>query len=159
MAIRIPHEYTLDISQGVTRVRINIPFMHGDSQTHRFVFTINDGNDAIGVPRKQFNLGGEWDLGAVPGLTLTARTIYTGEQYVDQVNQLTIPDWVRVDVGARYSFESLGKPVVVRANLDNLFDEDYISTINSNGFPLRGDSQTLLPGAPRQVFFTLRKSF
>ena len=41
----------------------------------------------------------------------------------------------------------------------NLFDEDFISTINSNGFPIRGDSQTLLPGAPRQFFVTLRKFF
>lgn len=102
----------------------------------------NDGNDAIGVPRKQFNLGGEWDLGAVPGLTLTARTIYTGEQYVDQANQLTIPDWVRVDVGARYSFESLGKPVVVRANLDNLFDEDYWGT-STAGYLYLGAGRTL----------------
>jgi len=44
-------------------------------------------------------------------------------------------------------------------NISNLFDEEYISTINSNGFPLRGDSQTLLVGSPQQVFFTLRKTF
>lgn len=102
----------------------------------------NDGNDAIGVPRQQFNLGGEWDLGALPGLTLTARTIYTGEQYADQANNLTLPDWVRVDVGARYSFESLGKPVVVRANLDNLFDEDYWGT-STAGYLYLGAGRTL----------------
>ncbi|MBO3275152.1 TonB-dependent receptor [Pseudomonas schmalbachii] len=84
-----------------------------------------DDNDAIGVPRKQLNLGGEWDLAAVPGLTLTARTIYAGQQYLDQANELDIPSWVRVDVGARYQTAALGKPVTLRANLDNLFDEDY----------------------------------
>lgn len=46
MSIRIPHEHTLDISQGVTRVRIDKPFIYGDSQTHRYIFTVNDGNAA-----------------------------------------------------------------------------------------------------------------
>lgn len=102
----------------------------------------NDGNDAIGVPRKQLNLGGEWDLSALPGLTLTARTLYTDEQYADQGNQLTLPDWVRVDVGARYSVESLGKPMVLRANLDNLFDEDYWGT-STAGYLYLGAGRTL----------------
>lgn len=102
----------------------------------------HDGNDAIGVPRKQLNLGGEWDLGAVPGLTLTARTIYTGEQYANQENTLRLPSWVRVDVGARYRFESLGKPVVLRANLDNLFDEDYWGT-STAGYLYLGAGRTL----------------
>lgn len=102
----------------------------------------NDGNDAIGVPRKQLNLGGEWDLGAVPGLTLTARTLYTDEQYVDPANRLSIPDWVRVDVGARYRFVAQGRPVVLRANLDNLFDEDYWGT-STAGYLYLGTGRTL----------------
>src|SRR5690606_26068290 len=39
---------------------------------------LNDGNRAIGVPRTQANIGTEWDLSAVPNLTLTARALYTG---------------------------------------------------------------------------------
>jgi iron complex outermembrane receptor protein len=89
---------------------------------------IYDGNDAIGVPRKQVNLGGEWDTPFVPALTLTARVLYTDKQYVDQANNLSTPDWTRVDFGARYKLDVYGKPVVLRANLENAFNKDYWNT-------------------------------
>ncbi len=44
-------------------------------------------------------------------------------------------------------------------NVENLFDEKYISTIGSNGFGANGDNQTLLPGSPRAVFVSLKKQF
>ena len=43
--------------------------------------------------------------------------------------------------------------------MTNLTDEDYVSTIGSNGFGYSGDNQTLLTAAPRQAFVTLRKRF
>jgi iron complex outermembrane receptor protein len=42
-----------------------------------------DGNTAPNVARWQLNLGGEVDLAAVPGLTLTTRMISTSAQYLD----------------------------------------------------------------------------
>jgi iron complex outermembrane receptor protein len=84
-----------------------------------------DGNDAVAVPREQVNLGAEWDTGFAPGLTLSARLIYTGKQYLDQANALSIPDWTRLDVGARYRLAFFEQPVTLRANVENLFDEDY----------------------------------
>ncbi len=39
-------------------------------------------------------------------------------------------------------FESLGKPVVLRANLDNLFDEDYWGT-STAGYLYLGAGRTL----------------
>ncbi|MFJ3050358.1 TonB-dependent siderophore receptor [Pseudomonas nitroreducens] len=101
-----------------------------------------DGNNGIGVPRQQLNLGGEYDIAQVPGLTVTARTIYTSEQYVDQANSLSIPDWWRLDLGARYRFETLGKPVVLRANLDNALDKDYWGT-STAGYLYLGEGRTL----------------
>ena len=47
----------------------------------------------------------------------------------------------------------------MQVNIENLFDENYVSTVGSNGFGANGDNQTLLPGAPRAVFFTLKKAF
>jgi iron complex outermembrane receptor protein len=44
----------------------------------------------------------------------------------------------------------------LQLNVTNLFDEDYISTIGTNGFGNIGDNQTLQNGAPRQVFATLK---
>jgi iron complex outermembrane receptor protein len=62
-------------------------------------------------------------------------------------------------VGYRFSGPDWLNGLEIQANVSNLFDEEYISTINSNGFPLRGDSQTLLVGAPQTAYVTIRKTF
>ena len=41
----------------------------------------------------------------------------------------------------------------------NLFDQQYIGTINSAGTGNSGDRQTLLVGAPQQAFVTLKAGF
>jgi iron complex outermembrane receptor protein len=109
-----------------------------------------DGNTAIGVARINANIGGEWDTPFLPGMTLTARVIYTGDQYVDQANTQEIPDWTRVDIGARYVFESGGKTVTLRANVDNLLDEQYWESVSDLG---------LSYGTPRTVMLSATVDF
>lgn len=53
--------------------------------------TGNNGKDVLGVPDTQFNLGGEWDVPNVQGLTLTERTVYTASQYADGGNTQQLP--------------------------------------------------------------------
>ena len=62
-----------------------------------------------------------------PGLTLTGRVIYTASQYVNVTNTLTLPEWTRVDLGARYTLTSPwnGKPIVIRASVENVFNKAY----------------------------------
>lgn len=88
---------------------------------------INDGKKAIGVPVVTANIGAEWDTPFVRGLTVTGRVIYTGAQYVNVTNTLTIPDWTRVDLGARYTFISPwnGKPIIVRGMVENVANQAY----------------------------------
>ncbi|WP_419144766.1 TonB-dependent siderophore receptor [Achromobacter deleyi] len=85
----------------------------------------NDGNDANGVPRHTFNLGVDWDTPWVRGLSLNARVIHTSASYFNAANTLTLPSWTRYDIGARYSAQILGRAVVFRANIENLFNKDY----------------------------------
>ena len=85
----------------------------------------NDGNKANGVPSGTFNLGVDWDTPWVPGLSLNARIIHTASSYFNAANTITLPSWTRYDVGARYATRILGKSVVFRANVENLFDKDY----------------------------------
>ncbi|WP_245512732.1 TonB-dependent receptor [Enterovirga rhinocerotis] len=102
-----------------------------------------NGNTAPGVPTTAFNLYGEYDLPPwlLPGLTVTGRILYTSSQYYDQLNTQKIPDWVRVDAGLRYVTTGLnGKPITLRANVDNIFNESYWATA-SRGY--------LSVGAPR----------
>ena len=107
---------------------------------------IFDDNYAVAVPKIQANLGAEWDTWFVPGLTLNARVIYTSKQYVDQANNLSIPQWTRFDIGARYRTELNDTPVTLRANVENLFDKAYWGSSNS-GFLYLGAPRTLLLSA------------
>ena len=92
-----------------------------------------DGNREAGIPPIRTVVGGEWDTPFLQGLTLTGRVTYTGDQVVSSSNEdLKIPSWAVVDLGARYTFDSPwnNKPITVRFNVDNVFDKDYWSGTN-----------------------------
>ncbi len=86
---------------------------------------------------------------------------YVGKRYFTYENDTGVPSHMVGDlaVGYRLSGPGLLKDLEVQLNVTNLFDEDYAGTIDSNGFVIRGDSQTLQIAAPRQAFVSLRKSF
>lgn len=113
-----------------------------------------DGNFGVGISRIQANLGAEWDTLFVPGLTLNARAVYTGKQYNDQANNFSIPSWTRFDIGARYKTIIQDKPVVFRANIENLFDRDYWATSNNPTEP-----GYLYIGAPRTLLMSATVDF
>lgn len=87
---------------------------------------LNDGKHASGAPRYNLRMGGEWDMDALPGATLSSRVNHAGMQYVDSANLQSIPSWTTVDLGGRYSFRlKSGQAVTVRADIRNLFDKAY----------------------------------
>lgn len=86
---------------------------------------LQDGHHAPGSPPWAANLGAEGDVPGLPGLALSGRVIFTGAQYIDNANSLKIPSWARFDLGGRYATRWGGRPVVFRANLDNVFDRNY----------------------------------
>lgn len=104
----------------------------------------DDGNEPIGVPKTQANIGGEWDVPGLEGLTLTSRVTYTSRQYANTGNTLDIPSWTRLDLGARYGFKVDDKDVTLRARLDNVAGRDYWAS--TGGYP---GSNYLVLGAPR----------
>ncbi|WP_159998361.1 TonB-dependent siderophore receptor [Roseomonas sp. 18066] len=83
------------------------------------------GNDAQGVPDRTFSGALDWDVPGVTGLAVNGRVIYTSGAYINTANTARFDAWTRVDIGARYRTEIQGKPVTFRANLENLFGEDY----------------------------------
>ncbi|SDH08747.1 iron complex outermembrane recepter protein [Pseudomonas flavescens] len=89
---------------------------------------VNDGNRAPATPKLNANLGAEWDIPGVQGLTLTGRGIYSSSQYLDQANTKEIGSWTRYDAGARYAFKVDDTDVTLRGTVENLFDSrDWIS--------------------------------
>ena len=105
---------------------------------------------AIGSPVTNLNFGVEWDTPFVRGFTLTGRTIYTSSQYLNATNTQSIPAWARIDAGARYAFPVLDKTVTVRAELLNVFGNNYwASTIGG----------TLIVGTPRTLLLSASVDF
>ncbi|MCD9116711.1 TonB-dependent receptor [Pseudomonas bijieensis] len=91
-----------------------------------------DGNRAPATPEYNVNLGAEWDVPSVQGLTLTTRGIYSSSQYLDQSNTKQIDSWERFDVGARYGFKVDEKNITLRANIENVADKRYWSSAGAS---------------------------
>tara|TARA_R110000782_G_scaffold3441_1_gene12689 strand:- start:150 stop:2444 length:2295 start_codon:yes stop_codon:yes gene_type:complete len=113
---------------------------------------VNNGNSAPGVPNAQFNMGVEWDAPFAPGLSLSGRAIFTGEQHIDNANTQSLPAWARFDIGLRYRVDRKDlHPFTVRLNVDNLLDSNYWA---SNYYP-----GYISAGAPRTVRLSLSSDF
>lgn len=108
-----------------------------------------EGKRVIGVPYRQANIGVEWRVPGVTGLSVDARLIATGAVYANAANTLRVPGWSRLDLGVRYMTEVAGRLVTLRARFDNATDRDYWAS--SGGFPNNG---YLVLGVPRTFSFS-----
>ena len=106
------------------------------------------GNDAAGVPDRTFSAALDWDT-PVEGLSLNGRVIYTSGAYLTTANTQRFDGWTRVDIGARYRTVIADKPVVFRASLENVFDENYWLTAGTY----------VTVGAPRTVLVSASIDF
>ena len=125
-----------------------------DAEVTRSAGGAFDGNRPIGTPEFQGNVNVEWDLPQVPGLTLEGRLVYTGEQPVDAANTVELDSWTRFDAGLRYAADVAGRPVTVRARVENLADEDHWVAVG--GYP---GANYLTLGAPRTLRLSLSTDF
>jgi len=105
-----------------------------------------DGLEAIGVPEIQVNLGADWDVPNVPGLSLNARALYTATQFADIGNTQKVPAWSRLDIGASWATRLMDRDVTLRARIDNVTDKNYWAS--AGGYPNYG---YLVAGAPRTL--------
>ena len=93
----------------------------------------------------------------------TLSASYTGERestYTNVGGQ--IDGHTAIDLTGGYRFGGTLDGFELQLNVVNLLDEEYVSTIGSNGFSASdpgNTGQTLLVAPPRQVFVTLRKTF
>jgi iron complex outermembrane recepter protein len=108
---------------------------------------VNEGNTAPGVPDVQLNVGAEWDPPFLRGFTVSGRVIYTSSAEYDQANSKEVPAWARLDLGARYALDVEKVPVVIRANVLNVFDNNYWSTTDQWGSLGLSEPRTFLVSA------------
>jgi iron complex outermembrane receptor protein len=97
-----------------------------------------------------FNLGAEYDVPMLNGLTLSARWTHTGPQYLNTSNTLSISTWDTVDLGARYATVLFGKPTTFRASVLNVANKSYWAS-TSGGY--------LTQGAPRTFLMSMTTDF
>ena len=89
---------------------------------------------------------------------------FTGQREYTFLNQGDVDGFSVVNLSAGYRFGQMGmiKDLTAQLDIANLLDEDYISTVGSGGFgnaDLAGTAQTLLTGAPRQMFLSIKAAF
>ncbi|RKG35727.1 TonB-dependent receptor [Acinetobacter guerrae] len=110
-----------------------------------------DGNDVIGVPKFQANLGADWQLPIPQNISLNGRVIYTGSSYANNSNTFKLKDWTRVDLGATYKTLVNQTLTAITFGVSNVFDKDYWASAAVN------DYTYLSLGEPRT--FKLSASF
>ena len=81
---------------------------------------------------------------------------YMSKRFFTYTNDQSVPARTLVDASIGYR---LTDKIEVQLNATNLFDVQYLGTINSGGTGNSGDRQTLLVGAPQQFFATLKVGF
>ena len=89
---------------------------------------------------------------------------YTDGRYYTFLNQGSVPSYTLFNASAGFRFADLAmfEELSVQAAVTNIADKFYISTVGSNGFvnaDPSGTAQTLLRGAPRQVFVSVKAKF
>lgn len=106
---------------------------------------VNQGNDSPGVPDRTFNVGLDWDAPWVSGRSLNGRVINTSAMWYDAANTLRLLSCTCMEIGARYKTAVAGKPVVLRANLENVTDKAY--WVTATGYATVGAPRTLMLSA------------
>lgn len=95
-----------------------------------------EGKDVIGVAHLQGNLGLDWNLPYVDGLSVNARMSATGSRYADAENTLKVGGWTRYDLGAKYTTVVDNHELIVRGQIKNLFNRGYWTSVG--GYPGSG---------------------
>lgn len=104
---------------------------------------VNQGRAQFGVPKLTLNLGADWAIPGMQGLSVNGRVNHTGAQWLTGDNSVKLPAWTTLDVGARYATRFGQQPVVLRATVTNLTNRAYFDSIWGAG--------RVNVGAPRAV--------
>lgn len=115
------------------------------------------GKTVVDAPKVLFNSSMRLAKGGFLG-SVAAR--HVGERFFSILNDIAAPSYTTVDLSAGYTIKPRGlRSITVQVNAINLLDEEFISTIGTGGFSVRGDLETLMAGQRRLVFFSLNTAF
>ncbi|BCU75810.1 TonB-dependent siderophore receptor [Luteolibacter sp. LG18] len=126
------------------QVLANATIMHGELDQKG---AANNGKDLTLMPKISGSL---WTTYKLPyNFTVGAGVRYQESVFVNAANTIKVPSYAVVDAMVQYDFT---KDINVRANIYNLLDREYISSINNNG-------QRYNPGAPASFMISTNFKF
>lgn len=116
--------------------------------------------EVVGTPKHIANGEIAYDDGTFIG---RASVNYQSKRYYTYINDNSVAGRTLVDLTAGFRFHGgLLKSFELQGNVTNLFDKRYFATIGQNGLTFSdpgGTLQSMLVGAPRQLFVSLRTHF
>ena len=118
------------------------------------------GATVVDTPRHIGNVELSFDQN---GFYARANGNFMSKRFFTYSNDQSVPGRAIFDAKIGYRITGAGNRfldgVGIEGSVTNLTDKRYVATIGSNGYGFSGDNQTLLAGAPRQFFVTVRKDF
>ncbi len=131
---------------------------------NKFVeFTDDDnnynGNYLPGIPDQSFNFQVRWLPMSI--LEILAHFQYTGDQYLNDSNEMKYEDYFLSDVKISYEFP-IGKkvPVNIYAGINNLSDTHYASMLITNAIGFNNtEPRYYYPGLPRHFYAGMQFRF
>ncbi len=119
------------------------------------------GKYVVGIPSLMFSSSINY---SVDGWHFSLDGKYTGRRYITYLNDSEVPEYWLFNAGGGYDFGKVGffSNIGLSLNVTNLADKHYFATTGTNGYVASdpdGYNQTLMAGAPRQVFFTFDAAF
>ncbi|GAC17864.1 TonB-dependent siderophore receptor [Paraglaciecola arctica] len=90
-----------------------------------------EGNNVGGAPKKQFSLQSNYNVAALPGLTLNLGAKYHGTTTLDASNIWELPAYTVVYGGVSYNTTISGQKVTLIGTIDNMFDKQYWAVSDS----------------------------
>ena len=115
--------------------------------------TSNQGNDVAGAPDQQFTLQTNYNVEAIPGLTLNLGGKFHGEAALNAANAWEVPSYTLIYGGVSYATQIDNHAVTLIGSVDNLLDEEYWAVGDSYG------GGNLRIGEPRTVALKVKVDF
>jgi iron complex outermembrane receptor protein len=124
------------------------------------------GKELVLTPDQTFALRGQYEIGP---LTIGVQGKYTGQRYITDMNDASLPGFTVVDLDAEWKLEGFGKNTRIQVNAYNINNAQYFTrasttsaaskTVLSNGGTYGGSTPFVYTGAPPTVYATLKVAF
>jgi iron complex outermembrane receptor protein len=114
----------------------------------------------VGAPKVKGNMLFEYQIPGLTGLIATFDYQFSGTRAANDANTLFAPGYNLFDLGARYTVDIWGRPVIWRLAVNNLADRHYWSTIAPSNLTGANTGNLLAHmGAPRTLLMSVSVKF